>query len=656
MEVRGENMKIGVDYYPEHWDREMWEKDVNLMQESGVRIVRLAEFAWSRLEPREGEYDFSWLDEVIELFAKYNIEIILGTPTNCPPLWLYEKYPDAVMCDQYGKRVTLGIRGHRCYNSPNLIRHTKDIVSRMASHYKNNKTVVGWQIDNELEAYHCTCQTCTEKFRTWLKNKYGTLEQMNRTYGNVMWSGEYSEWTQVTPPLGERQNWLNPAFVLDYYRYASESMVEYVNLQTNIIRDIIHDASITTNIYLGNLTPDFYKTFQNLSYASYDNYPTVVIPNDKEQMYSHSFHLDLIRGIKRQNFCIMEELSGPPGCWMPINRTPKPNMIKGYSLQAIARGADSVLHFRWRSATKGAEMFWHGILDHNNKLGRRYEEFKSLCQMVNEELQMLNGTVIKNKIALLFSSEQDNAFKIQKQAEGFHYYNQLKLFHNGVTRLGAGIDIINASETLEQYEVVIAPTIYIATNEVVDNLIKFVEDGGKLILTNRSGVKNENNECIMEYLPGPFAEMVGAVVEEYDAIGMDRHSVAYSNGKSYACEQWADIVRVQSASVLASYREDYYQDMPAITKNVYKNGTVYYVGTVLERDFYYDFMKDVVQDTNVETFEGLPDGVEISIREDKQARYLMIFNNTNKVHTIEVWGHRLTLEPFDMKVVERKVI
>lgn len=646
-------MKIGVDYYPEHWGKELWAQDVDLMQETGVKLVRLAEFAWSRLEPKEGEYDFTWLDEVIDLFAKRNIDVILGTPTNCPPLWLYERYPDAIMCNEYGEKVTIGIRGHRCYNSPSMIHHTTDIVTRMARHYKDNKAVVGWQIDNELEAYHCTCQTCTEKFRNWVKKKYKTLEVLNHTYGNVMWSGEYSEWSQVTPPLGDMQKWLNPTLVLDQYRYASESMVEYVNLQAEIIREYCKNVEVTTNVFLGNLTPDFYKTFEYLSYASYDNYPSAVIPTDKEQIYSHSFHLDMIRGIKRQNFCIMEELSGPPGCWMPINRTPKPNMIKGYSLQAIARGADSVLHFRWRSATKGAEMFWHGILDHNNKLGRRYEEFKSLCQTVNKDLQILKGTVIKNRIAMLFSAEQDNALKIQQQSEGFHYYNQLKLFHNGVTRLGAGIDIINATESLEQYEVVIAPTIYIATDEVVDNLTKFVEDGGKLILTNRSGVKNENNECIMEYLPGPFVDIVGAVVEEYDAIGMDRHSITYKNEKTYMCEQWADIIREQSAEVLARYGEDYYQDMPAITKNTYKNGTVYYVGTILEREFYYDFMKDVVQNTNVETFEGIPDGVEISIREDNQCRYLMAFNNTSNPQVIEVWGQKLSLEAFDMKWVKR---
>lgn len=645
-------MKVGVVYYPEHWDRELWEKDADLMVETGVKVVRLAEFAWSRLEPVEGQYNFTWLDEAVEIFAGRGIEVILGTPTNCPPLWLYEKYPDAILCDEHGNRVTIGVRGHRCFNSPSLIKKTIQIVTEMAKHYKDNKAVVSWQIDNELEANHCTCPVCTDKFQNWLKKKYTTLEKLNDTYGNVMWSGEYSDWSQITPPLGNRQSWLNPAYLQDHYRYASESMVEFVKLQADIIRTYCKDVTITTNMYLGDMTPDFYKTFKELSYVSYDNYPVAVIPEDHEEIYSHAFHLDLTRGIKRQNFCIMEELSGAPGCWMPIRRTPRPNMIKGYSLQAFSRGADSVLHFRWRSATKGAEMFWHGILDHNNKLGRRYEEFRSLCDTVNEELQILEGTTIHNKVALLFSHEQDNAFKFQQQADGFHYYNQLKLFHDGVSRLGAGIDIINITANLDQYEVVIAPTVYIASKEIVDNLIEYVDKGGKLILTNRSGVKDETNACIMDYLPGPFASYVGAVVEEYDALGNDTNVIRMKNGKTYRCNQWADILQLDTAESLGAYREDFYQGKPAITKNTYGDGEVYYVGTILERDFYRDFMNDVIEGTNVEVFQGLADGVEVSVRENTVSRYLLIFNNTNHVQEVNLTDiERTILNPFDLKVV-----
>ncbi|WP_310602382.1 beta-galactosidase [Anaerosporobacter sp.] len=645
-------MKVGVVYYPEHWNRELWEKDADLMVETGVKVVRLAEFAWSRLEPVEGQYEFAWLDEAVEIFAKRDIEVILGTPTNCPPLWLYEKYPDAIQCDEHGNRVSIGVRGHRCYNSPSLIKKTIQIVTEMAKHYKDNKAVVSWQIDNELEAYHCTCPVCTDKFREWLKKKYTTLEKLNHTYGNVMWSGEYSSWSQITPPLGERQSWLNPAYLQDHYRYASESMVEFVKLQADIIRKYCNDVTITTNMYLGNMTPDFYKTFKELSYASYDNYPVVVIPKDHEEIYSHAFHLDLTRGIKRQNFCIMEQLSGALGCWMPIGRTPRPNMIKGYSLQAFARGADLVLNFRWRSATKGAEMFWHGILDHNNKLGRRYEEFRSLCHTVHEELQMLEGTTIRNKVALLFSHEQDNAFKFQQQSEGFHYYNQLKLFHDGVMRLGVGIDIINITEDLAQYEVVIAPTVYIASPEIVDNLTKYVQNGGKLILTNRSGVKDESNACIMDYLPGPFSSSVGAVVEEYDALGNDTNRICMENGKTYRCNQWADILQLETAQSLGTYMEDFYEGKSAITKNRYGAGEVYYVGTVLERDFYKDFMSDVIEGTSVETVKNLPDGVEVSVRENDTQKYRLLFNNTNDVQEVRMEDcETIVLQPFEFYVV-----
>ncbi|HEX3021960.1 MAG TPA: beta-galactosidase [Lachnospiraceae bacterium] len=658
-------MKIGVIYYPEHWDRNMWETDADLMVETGVKIVRLAEFAWCRLEPSEGNYTFDWLDDAIQIFADRNIEVILGTPTNCPPLWLYERYPDAIQCDENGNRIPIGVRSHRCYNSPSMIKHTKRIVEEMAKHYSQNPAISSWQIDNELDANHCTCDSCTEKFRNWLKEKYNTLDKVNETYGNIMWSGEYSSWSQIVPPHGNRQTWLNPSYMLDYYRYASDSMVEYVRFQADIIRSHCKDVTITTNTWLCDQMPDFYDTFRDLDYVSYDNYPVTVLPKDKEEIHSHAFHLDLMRGVKRKNFCIMEQLSGAPGCWMPMLRTPRPNMVKGYSLQAMARGADSILHFRWRSATKGAEMYWHGILDHNNKLGRRYQELKDLCHTVNHSLRVMEGTTIRNRVAILYSSDQEYALKIQTQVENFHYYSQLKLFHNAIIRLGVGVDIINWTEDLTNYDIVIAPTLYVTKQLVTDNLIEYARKGGKLILTNRSGVKDETNACIMDYLPGPFSECVGAVVEEYDPIGNDTHTITTVNGKTYQCSMWCDILQTTTANVLATYQEDYYAGKPAVTVNSYGEGQVYYIGTVLERDFYLDLLKGIIGEIGIDYFDNLPDGVEVSIRENEEEKYILIFNNTNEVQTIPLNGSflsllregkrisEITLHPFEMDMVKR---
>ena len=656
-------MIVGVDYYPEHWDRELWKADIALMQKTGVKVVRLAEFAWCRLEPTEGSYDFQWLDEAIELFAKYDIEVVLGTPTNTPPLWLYGKYPDAIQVNKDGDRSSIGIRGHRCYNSPSLRKFAGKIVDEMTKHYANNESVIGWQIDNELEANNCCCEFCTEKFRQWLKSKYGTLENMNKSHGNVVWSGEYTAWSQVFAPLGGSLH-LNPSYLQDFNRYASDSMVEYIRFQADIIRNNCPDHFITTNTWFTYNLPDLYDTFRKLDFVSYDNYPITKVVEDKEELNTHAFHCDLMRGIKRQNFWIMEQLSGTPGCWMPMMRTPKPGMIRGYSFQAIARGADTIVHFRWRNAAIGAEMFWHGLIDHSNVPGRRFYEFEELCRDVNKISNELKDSVICNQVAILYSSEQEYAFKIQPQVEGMYYLEQLQLFHKALLSLGVGADIINWSENLDGYKIVIAPTLFICNETVTRNLYAFVESGGTLILTNRTGVKDSNNICVMEELPGVFRNCAGIVVEEYDPIGSSKHTVKDNKGKIYKCREWCDIIRPTTAKVISTYADDFFAGKAAVTVNSYKAGKTYYLGTVFNRDYYYDFMTSILDENHIAYYDNLPYDLELSVRKNSNGEYLFVFNNSNEYKTFEakvncesilnqeIQGKTFELKPFGVEILK----
>lgn len=527
-------MKIGVDYYPEQWDRSLWEQDVCRMKEAGVEIVRMAEFAWSCLEPREGVYDFSWLDAIIDLFEANGIEVFLCTPTCTPPQWLFEKYPEVIQVDKSGQRIPIGIRGHRCLNNALYREKSTQIITKMVEHYREKSCVTGYQIDNELEANHCCCPTCIQKFQEFVKKKYKTIERVNQAYGNRVWSGEYTDFSQIKPPFGPFQTWLNPSYMLDFNRYASQSTVEYVEFQRELIHSLDPKAVITTNNWLCENMPDFYDMFEKLDFVSYDNYPTTNLPKDIETLYSHAFHLDLMRGIKKKNFWIMEQLSGGLGSWTPMSETVYPGMLKGYSLQAMAHGADTILHFRWRTAVAGAEMFWHGIIDHNNVLGRRYEEFKELCQTM-KKLSYLDGSIIKNKVAILYSSEQEYGFKIQPQVEGMHYFTQLKAYHDAFTCLGVGVDIVDAKSDLDEYTLVVAPTMYITDKTLEEHFKKYVKQGGHLVLTNRSGVKDTNNQCIMSPLPTVFSEITGAIVKEYNPIGEKEECIEIRS------EQWKNI-------------------------------------------------------------------------------------------------------------------
>lgn len=645
-------MRIGVDYYPEHWEKALWAKDADLMQKNGVQLVRMAEFAWCRIEPQEDVFDFSWLDEIINIFSERNIQVVLCTPTSCPPLWLYEKYPDAVQTGNDGRKIATGIRGHRCLNNPDFLRYADRIIDGMTKRYAKNKAVIAWQIDNELEANFCFCETCIQKYRRWLKRKYGTLEALNKAYGNNVWSGEYSSWEQIKPPYGSYpQAWLNPSFMLDFNRYASDDMTEYVKRQADIIRKNCPDTEITTNVWFCTNMPNFYDEFAGLDFVSYDNYPTTRIPENPEECYSHAFHLDLMRGIKQKKFWIMEQLSGGLGCWAPMSRTTLPGMIKGYSLQAFAHGADTVVQFRWRTAVSGAEMHWHGLLDHSNVPGRRFAEFSELCETA-KTLETVQDTEIKSEIAILYSPENEYAFKVQPQTNGMYYMEQLMQLHGAFTKYGLNVDIVNQQADLSGYKIVVAPELYVTDEMVVKNLYEFTKQGGTVILTNRSGVKNHYNNCIMEQLPTVYRELTGMYVEEYDPIGYDNAVVKLSDGSTFKCRQWCDVLHLETAEAVAVYDSEFYSGKPSITRNHFGKGTAYYIGTVVEKRLYQKLAKDILMECNIAFVDGLPDSVEITTRTGKDKAFRFLFNNTNKEQSFLLGKEQICLAPFEMKIEE----
>ncbi len=642
-------ISIGVDYYPEHWDEKMWKADADLMKKAGVGAVRMGEFAWSRFEPREGEFHFEWLDRAVELFSQRGIDVILCTPTNCPPLWLYEKYPDAVQTGADGKKIATGIRGHRCYNNADLLRYADRIVDIMTKRYANEPSVIAWQIDNELEANFCFCPDCTESYRQWLKNRYGSLDELNRAYGNSVWSGEYSSWEQIKPPLGSYPKaWLNPSYMLDFYRYASSDVIKYIDRQAAIIRKNCPGTLVTTNMWFCENMPDFHDEFARLDIAAFDNYPVTVIPEDKEEIYSHAFHLDLVRGIKRKNFWIMEQLSGGMGCWSPMGRMPSPGMIRGYAMQAVAHGADKVLHFRWRTAVSGAEMHWHGLIDHSNVPGRRFEEFVSLCRQAAEVSHALDGTKVVSRVAVLYSAQNEWAFRIQPQTDGFYYFRQLKLLHDAFVSLGVNVDIIDENSPLDGYEIAAAPTMYITNERAVKNLYDFAAKGKTVILTDRSGVKDNNNKCIMEQLPTVYRELVGGYAEEYDPIGGGRNTVRFSDREEFSCTGWCDIMTAENAQAIAQYCEGYYAGKAAVLLNDYGKGKVYYIGTIGGRDLYRRIAAQALGERGVKFYDDLPRGIEITERSGEKGSVRFIFNNTDKTQSFALDGKRLELAPFEM--------
>ncbi|TKC91211.1 beta-galactosidase [Trinickia terrae] len=619
-------MKVGVDYYPEHWDVSLWEQDARQMQEAGITIVRLAEFAWSRLEPTEGKFEFDWLDQAIAVLARHGIDVVIGTPTATPPVWLTHNYPDVLPVDNKGNAIFAGVRLHRCYNSPSLRKFGERIIEQITQRYAAHAAVMGWQTDNELAANDCHCENCTRSFRGWLQKKYKSLETLNREWGTVVWSGEYSDWDQVNTPLGGSP-YLNPSFLLDFRRFSSDVVADFNRFQAALIRKNSPGKFVTHNLWGYPVTADYYDMFDSMDFASVDYYPaTDFLDDSKSRMYHGALTLDLTRGVKRKNFWVMEQLSGTPGCWYPMSRTPFPGMIRAYAWQSVSRGADTIVQFRWRSARVGAEQFWHGLLDHHGQPGRRFEEFVQFSQEAQKLTPLLEGTSLKHDVAMLFSHEQLNAFQIQPQADGFDYLGNFKRLHSALLKMGVGADVIDWRERLQGYKLVIAPMLYLIDEAMALTLKQYVDNGGTLVLTTRSGVKNMNNVCLPDRLPNLLTELAGVYVDEYDPVGKDVQTLSLDTGEALSSGQWCDILTPVTAETVATYSSEYFSGASAITRNAHAKGVVYYIGTVLDEKATRTLMRRIATDAGIECELELPDGVEVAVRSSEERQILFVLN------------------------------
>lgn len=657
-------MKIGVDYYPEQWDESLWSTDAEIMAKTGVKKVRLAGFSWAKLEPEDGVFDFSWLDEVISDFSNFGIEIMLCTPICCPPLWLIESHPEITRVEKYGTGSENGAFIGRCINSPVFLEYAKRITEEMARHYASWDCVKAWQIDNGLDAFPCCCDSCSEGFAPWLLDKYETLENINDVYGDVSGSGGYTSSSQIKPPSAYPLSGKNPALSLDYYRYMNDCLVRYIRIFAEIIHRHCPKAAITANLDLGRNKPDLYRLYDELDVVSFSNFPQKSFLGGKEKSCFNTMKLDLARGIKDRNFWIVDETASGGNDLEESFPTPIPNMISGYSLQAFAHGADTVMHFRWRTAVNGTSVSKQGILDRSSTPNRRFFEFSELCKTVSK-LNVLAETRIISDIAILYSPESEFSLSETSSAGESCYAEQLRLFYAAFSKYGANIDIVSPKSDLSGYKIVVAPMLYVNDKDETENIYRYTMAGGTLILTNGCGVRDKNNNYVTDVLPGVYKELVGAELTEYDNIGdfAERRIVDFA-GNEFACHRRCDILKLNTARAYAEYADSFYRCCPAVTLNEYCDGVVYYLGTVCDEAFYNDFAGKVMKQNSIPRLRGLPDGVEVTTRTNGNDDFIFFFNNSAETVTIglpkamysildSTGKDRIELKPFEADVVRK---
>ncbi len=647
-------MWLGVDYYPEQWDDSMLEKDLDTIVELGCNVIRIAEFSWHMMEKTEGAYDFSYFDNVIVKAKERGLHVIMGTPTATIPAWLANKYPDIISEFEGGRKRTFGGRHVYCFNSRHMYEYSEKIIRALVRHYKDEDAIVAWQLDNEIGhegSDVCCCENCQKAFRHYLDIKFkGDIDKLNDDYGTTFWSQEYNSFDEIPTPM-ETITTHNPALRQDWERFRSKSIVDFMNFQTVLIKEIAPNAVVMHDFPSGGLSKhvDYSKVAKNIDKVAYNNYP--VWGGQKEPIAPHeiAFNLDYIRGLKGENFWITEAIMGAQGHDI-TGFLPRPNQAKMWSYQSMAHGCNSLMYFRYRGATKGAEQFCYGVIDADNVKRRKFYEVQDFFRDINQYAALMDAPV-KNKVAIMYDYDSLASFRIQRQSILLDNQAEMQKFYKAFYDVNVGVDVIPSDRDISEYNIVILPQMIITKPETEEKIKQFVKNGGTVVMTYRSAVKDDNNNIPFgKTIPVNYNDIAGLCVVETESLQDYNAFPLIGQGEFKGCDGnggiFRDMICVDDAEVLFSYGDEFYKDFAAVTRKKNENGCMYYIGCGIDENIMSRLMQQIMKENNIDMNES-SDGVEIVVRgyDDNKVKFLI---NHNAFST-EADGY--CLSPFECKII-----
>lgn len=666
-------MRIGVDYYPEHWERERWDIDAQMMKDAGIQVVRLAEFAWSLFEPREGEFEFAWLDEIMDFFAEHKIGVVLCTPSATPPKWMVDRYPQILQADVHGNPKLFGTRKHYCFNSALYREKCRVLNDKIAARYAAHPALEAWQVDNELgwaNTTRCYCDECEVKFKTYLSSQYQTIDQLNKAYGTVFWSQIYNTFDELIIPragacydVDAGTQGQNPALLLDFDRFCSDSVISFVQETCKTIR-AYSDKPITSNLLDAAVNSgtgiDYFKLSKEFDFVSWDNYIEFQwgIAQDATVSHDHA----LLRSYKKKPFWVMEQQSGPCG-WSKMGPTPEPGKLRLWTYAAVANGADSVVYFRWRACPFGVEEYWHGVLNHDGKPTRRLAEISHVGVEMQKLSQTYGALMPKARVAIVKSFDSEWSHAIHSHVEGFQYDQLLTAYYRPFYNMGIAVDFVTAEEDLKDYDLVMAPALIMVSREGITNLENYARQGGNLVLSFRSGIKDMNNNMLTQTVPGVFASLAGVEVHDYDAQYQHQTQVSGVFGKGTA-SLWCDVIDTKEATPLGVYTQRYFAGKPCFTVNRQGEGNVYYIGCDLDESAMQNLARYLGAQAGLEIPLYQVEGVETVYATDGKRKPVFVLNHNDVPVTVPVSKKytnmltespvecALTLEPFGVAILD----
>jgi len=617
---------LGTAWYPEHWPESRWEEDLRLMKAANIKMVRLAEFAWSSMEPSEGRFEFDWLERAVSLAARYGMVSVLGTPTAAPPAWLTQKYPDTLRVEENGRRVAHGNRAHGSVTSPRYREFCRRIAEQMAIRFGKNPHVIGWQIDNEYGYGLMSYDGATrQQFQSWLKAKYKTLKSLNDHWSTAYWSQTYTDWTQIPIPVGYH----NPGLMLEWKRFVTASWADYQQNQIDAIRQHADPRQFITGNFMGFFDGfDHYVISGPLTFVSWDSY---VGSGHLDVNRTGAAH-DLMRGLKRQNFWLIETQPGAVN-WSWVNNFLNRGEMRTMAWQAVGHGADLVSYWQWRSALGGQEQYHGTLVGPDGTPAVTYEEVSQIGREFIRVGSSLKDTTPVSQVALLHSYDSRWAIDFQKHHGQYDQVRILTSYYRALRQLAQSIDVVNPYAPLQDYRLVVAPNLNLIPEDLAQHLLEYVQNGGHLVLGPRSGMKDEFNSVLPQRQPGFLVGALGGRVEQYYALEKNFPiSGAWGSGEAVV---WAEQMKAsaQDTEVLMRYDRSngWLDDQPAVLTRSYGKGWITYIGAILDEKLMAAAAEWMVQKSGVVPVLGpVPDGVEVCRRVGEGKQVFILINHTQE--------------------------
>jgi beta-galactosidase len=622
----------GGDYNPEQWPEEVWKQDHLLFDAARIDTVTLGVFTWAQTQSAPDVYDFTTLDRIVELAAAEGRQVCLATGTGALPPWLAKAHPEVNRTDFEGRRHRYGQRHNACPSSPVFRRLSTEMARRIAERYAANDAVIAWHVGNEYGGA-CYCDLCAAGFRGWLRDRYSTLERLNAAWNTTFWSHTFTDWDEIEPPSALTEHWRGPdhtafqGITLDYLRFMSDAMLANFRDEKRAIRESDPHTPVTTN-FMGMYRPiDYHRWAPHLDFASWDNYP----PDDTSQARMALTH-DLMRGLKDgQPFWLMEQTPSVTAS-RDVNSLKRPGLMRLWSWQAVAHGADAVLFFQMRASRGACEKYHGAVIGHGSRSDTRV--FREVAEL-GAELERLGGVTLgartPARVALLFDWDSWWALEISDGPSRLVRYQQVVLtYHRALWDAGADVDVVPVTADLSRYDVVIAPALHMVKDDLAERLEQVASRGGSVVTTFLSGRVDEDDNAFLADVPGPLGPLMGIRVDEWDARGPEFvNPVHLDNGPVVDARLLFELVIPQGADVVGTYREDFYAGTAAVTRNVFGSGYGWYVGAGLDQAGVSWVIRQVLDWHNLSgPYPDVPD-LETAVRVTCAGTHLLFLLNHN---------------------------